>query len=306
MRAFLISLLCACVIWFIHSLSLEYSDIVSVPVIARSNIPGRSELSESEVSIAARCNLSGYQIFRIRSISEQNPVPVFFDVSDLVYQGGDVFTIGQDALTSYVRPIFGEDARLESFVTKSVQFRFKEENSKKVPVLPSQLITYRPQYMPSGKIQMSPDSVEIFGDPGILANIESVETDMIMYDNVKNSIHGVISLKCPTGVRLSQKEVEYSLEVSRYVEIKTQMKIETRNAPAGLTVSVFPSSVDVAFRCIFPLVADPLKTAALYIDYEDFKKSLDGRCIPVVDGLPAGVIDYSMSPEIIDCFEEKK
>lgn len=304
LTAFLISILCACFIWLIHNLSLDYSTIVSVQVVAKSNIEGRAAESVNPCNIAARCNMQGYDVYRLNRLAARKPIVVYFNPEDFKYVSDDIFSISSESLSGYVQDLFGENARLESFVTRSAQFRFPRENSKKVPVRCVQLLNFKPQYMAVGNIQTFPDSVEVFGPPAVLENVDMVFTETVSKDNISSGIHGVVPLQNIAGVRMSESEVEYSLVVSRYVEIKTTVKIQTRNAPAGKRLSVFPSSAEVVYRCEFPVGVDPSDKVTMYIDYEDFAGSINGRCVPVPDGLPSGVLDYSIEPQIFDCFED--
>ena len=50
----LFSLLLAFSIWLIHNLSLNYTQVIAVPVTARSNIEGHQELSSNSCEVAAR------------------------------------------------------------------------------------------------------------------------------------------------------------------------------------------------------------------------------------------------------------
>ena len=105
------------------------------------------------------------------------------------------------------------------------------------------------------------------------------------------------------GVRLSDSEVSYALDVTRYVEIRREVKVGTRNVPAGRDLTVYPSVVDVVFRCIFPLASDPTEGISFYVDYNDFASSINGRCVPRDSGLPSTVIDYSVDPKVLECIE---
>ena len=55
---FVMSLLLAFSIWLIHNLSLYYNEEVSVPIRARSNIPGRAQLSSNDAIVQARLRLT--------------------------------------------------------------------------------------------------------------------------------------------------------------------------------------------------------------------------------------------------------
>ena len=60
----LMSLLVAFVIWLASNLSQSYSGVVSVPIIAESNIDGHSRESSTSSTVTARCHMSGYNLLR--------------------------------------------------------------------------------------------------------------------------------------------------------------------------------------------------------------------------------------------------
>ena len=141
----------------------------------------------------------------------------------------------------------------------------------------------------------------VYGEPSRLENVTSVSTKPLDLDDLRNSTHGKVKLEAPSGVRLSDEEAVYSLDVTRYVEIRSEVRIETRNVPARVDLAVLPSTATAVFRCIFPTTADPAAQTTFYIDYRDFAGSLSGRCVAHCEGLPSNVIDYTLSPEVFDC-----
>ena len=301
---FLLSLMLAFGIWLVHNLTLRYSAIMNVSVTAMSNIPGRAAESSNTAVISARCRASGFKLLK----NGRNPdktVKVFFNPDDFTKGEDDTFYLSSNALASYVPDIFGEDVQLESFVTQNAIFRFSAENNKKVPVSPKLISSFRPQYTSVGGIQFSPDSVMLYGDPNYLESIDRVFTRPLELKNLKNDVHGEIELDVPSGLRASENSVSYSLQVTRYVEVSSEIRIDVINLPADKFLSVYPSTAKVVFRCVFPLSADPSRSVSLYIDYEEFAQSVNGRCVARVSGLPSSVIDYTVEPQIFECMEEQ-
>ena len=132
---FVMSLLLAFGIWLIHNLSLNYSETMSVPVIAECNIEGHSNVSANSSSIAARCRTSGFAILRGKHKAKKNAIHVRIESTDMhQLDDGDMFYITSAELGNYVSEIFGEGVQLESFLSESFQFRFPVENHKRVPV----------------------------------------------------------------------------------------------------------------------------------------------------------------------------
>ena len=298
------SLLLAFGIWLIHNLSLNYSETLSVPVIAECNIEGHSIMSSNSSTIAARCRTSGFTILRGRHKAKKEAVHVRFNSADMHEAEGDMFYITSAELGNYVSDIFGEGVQLESFLSESFQFRFPAENHRRVPVQAVTSLSYKPQYMAMAPLHLKPDSVTVYGEPYHLETISKVFTKAIELDNLKSSAHGSVRLESVQGVRMSVEEVGYSLDVTRFVEIATDVTVTPRNVPAGLKLSVYPSTAKVVFKCVFPLTHDPSDLVSFHIDYSDFQKSIGGRCMAIPSKIPDGVIEYSIEPEVFDCVEE--
>ena len=301
---FLLSLMLALGIWLVHNLTLRYSSIMNVTVTAVSNIPGRAAESSNTAVISARCRASGFKLIRNRR-NEDNTIKVFFNPEEFTRGDNDSYYISSNALASYVPDIFGEDVQLESFVTQNAIFRFSAENNKKVPVSPKLITSFRPQYTAMGSIQFSPDSVMLYGDPNYLESLDRVFTRPLELKNLKNDAHGEVALDVPSGIRSSDQTVSYSLQVTRFVEVSSEIRIDVINLPADKFLSVYPSTAKVLFRCVFPLSVDPTRNVSLYIDYEEFTQSINGRCVARLSGLPSSVIDYTVEPQVFECIEEQ-
>ena len=301
---FLMSLLLAFSIWLIHNLSLNYSDTMSVPVVAQCELEGHSNVSSNSSMIAARCRTSGFSLLRIHHLAKRKARVIKFDSKDLHHKDGELFYITAAELSNYVTEIFGDDVRLESFLSETVQFRFPFENNKRVPVQAVHVLSFKPQYMAMGPIHLQPDSVTIYGEPFHLEHIDRVFTRTIDLLNLKSSAHGVVRLDPISGVRMSETEVNYSLDVTRYVEVSSEVAIGVRKLPAGRKLSVFPSTATVVFKCAFPLSQDPTEGIQFYIDYKDFVNSKGGKCIAHASRIPDGVIECTMDPEVFECVEE--
>lgn len=298
---FLVSVAISLGAWLVTNLSRNYSCIVSVPVYAVSNLDGRSDTSPLTCDVSARCRATGFHIIKHRN--DQQPVTIYFQPSDLHYAGGDEFSITANELAGYTEELFGPGVVLESFLTPDVRFTFPSVEYKKVPIQPVHTLSFKPQYMATAAMSFEPDSVVLYGEPLHLDNIDRVYTTPFSLSNLKSSIRGVVKLDLPSGVRCSASEVTYSLEVSRYVEVRSTVRIWTRNVPSGKSLSIYPPTAEVVYRCSFPLGVDPIQGVSFWIDYRDFAGSLGGRCVPGVSGLSKNILDYRLEPEVFECIE---
>ena len=296
----LLCLLLSSGIWLIYNLSQDYSGLVSVSVLAQSNIEGRSQSASAPVVVAATCRATGFRLLRL-SVGESRPVRVYFEPSDLKPALSDEYSIGASQVAKYAQSIFGDGVSMENLVSDDVRFRFPAENCKKVPVRAVQTASYKPQYMPLHDILLTPDSVFVYGEPSRLESVEVVVTRPLNLGEVKSSVHGTVRLEKMHGVRFSDETVAYQLDVVRYVEISSTVHVHARNVPAGQHFSVLPSTASVRWRCVFPVSTDPSGSAEFYVDYAEFAESLSGKCLVHCDNLPDGVIDWEIEPRVCEC-----
>lgn len=300
--AFLACLLLSAGTWLIHNLSHMQTDVVTVSIVAESNLVGRASRSRDEVSVTARCKASGFRILNLNWTDRVRTV--HFDAEDFRHRGGDYFTVSSNQLYRYVSEIFAPGVSVESFLVDDVSFRFLPERYSKVPVKAVSQLGFKPQYMPVSELGISPDSVLVYGSPEMLKSIECVYTRPIVRSDLKGNIHGEIALEKPEGVRLSAATVAYTLDVSRFVELQTEVPLELRNVPAGVDFAAYPGTVSATLRCVFPLVSDPEGALSCYVDYNDFSGSITGKCMVHSDTLPPGVIRVVLEPDVCECVEK--
>ena len=298
-----LSVVLAFLVWVLTNLSKDYSGTVSVPVVAQCNIEGHGMESTNTVLVSARCRTDGFRLVREGSRRERKVVKVRFDRGDLRRLGPDTYGVIGGAKNTYTSQFFGENVQLEAFITDPLKFVFPVENHTRVPVEMPRSVSFGPQYMLSGPIVVTPDTVTVYGDQTRLDAVERVITPRLVLSELKESQHGVLKLNIPDGVRLSADQVSYEIPVSRYVELQATLPVEARNVPAGHQLQVYPATAKVVLRCVFPLGKDPLSTLKLYVDWQDFSTSLTGRCAPRTQHLSSGVLEYRIEPEVFDCVE---
>lgn len=289
-------------IWLIHNLSESYVDMVSVPVLAQSNIDGHTDVASTEATITAQVKASGFRHLKLQRW--RNRVKrVAFASDELHAEGGNIYSVPSATLLKYANAIFGEGVDIESIISQTPRYSFAELHYKKVPIHKRHNLNYEPQYMATSQMKLEPDSVLVYGEPSRLEHIESVPTRLIVLSGIKNSVHGKVEIEAPQGLRLSVNHCYYAMEVSRYVEIEQELKIGTKNVPYGADLAIFPSVAKVRYRCKFPFEKASLSSSFFYVDYQDFAHSINGRCVARVSNLPTGVIRYEMNPEVFDCIE---
>ncbi len=299
--AFLVSLLLAFSMWLVYNLSLRYQEYLTVPIVAKCNIEGHAAQSTNQCDVVARGRATGYGIARIRQIAKNHPVTIPFEKMYPSGTDGELFYVTVGEVQEYVHLIFGESTSIDYFLTDTLYFRFPYETCKTVAVRAVHNFDFADQYTIVGKVNVTPDSVTIYGEPYRLDKIEYVYTDPINATKVDSDIHGVAKLEKIKDIRISEESVQYSASVERYIELSETVSIGVKNAPRGRQFKVYPSTAKVRFRVRFPYKTDPFEGAEFYVDYNDFLDSRSGKCIVKSEGLSNEVIDYTITPEVFEC-----
>ncbi len=297
----ILSLLLAFSIWFIHNLSLNYTEFLQVPVVAKTDLEGYAQESENKADIIARCRTSGFNILRNRIFKNSKPKVLVFDPNNIKKFQGNTFYITANELTEYAHLIYGDIVSLEYFVNDTIFFNFGQEAYKKVPVIPITNITYREQYGPVDKIRIDPDSVVVYGSPRNLKKVTKINTEIIKFNELDEQKNGVVGLVKNKAFRYGSDEFKYSIDVARTVEIPIEVSIYAKNVPRNKELIIFPSSARVVLNCKFPLHTDNFSNLVFYVDYNDYKNSKDGTCVLKIDNLAEGVVSYDSDPQIFEC-----
>ena len=305
LAVFLLALLLAFSIWLIHNLGLKYNDYLTASVKAECNIEGHTNVSLNTSDVIARCRATGYKAILSDIKARRRPVTVTFNPSVMRHKEGDLFYVLASDLTEYTHLIYGDGVTLEYFVSDSVFFRFPEVDHKKVPVQPVFSVSYMPQHISKGELDIIPDSVVLYGQARVLETIDKVLTEPIKHSNLSSDVQGLVRLEKMNDVRMSVSEVHYLLEVCRYVEMKVTLPISVENVPSDKKLVPFPSKAEVVMRLSFPLESQP-EELELKADYNDFITSLSGMCHLKLTGNTKGLISYEVDPVAVNCVLEER
>ena len=302
----LLALLLAFSIWLIHNLSLKYNDFLTVPVTAQCSIEGHAAISSNQCQVVARCRATGYNVIRHNLFGERHVRVLSFKPEVMRHQKDDIFYVTASELQEYSHLIYGDEVTVEYFGSDTLFFTFPSVDYRKVAIHPVYSISYRDQYTAAGDLKLEPDSVTLYGELAVLDNIDQVYTKPLKKSELNTAIRGVIGLEPVSKVRFSADEVNYSLDVVRYVELKTEIKIGTRNVPGDKEMVLLPSRVQASMKCQFPLYGDPANSMELYVDYNDFVRTVSGKCPVRSNALPEGVISYEVEPFYVECIVRDK
>ena len=302
----LLALLLAFSIWLIHNLSLRYNDYLKISVTAICNLDGYSNVSDNKCEVMARCRTTGYQVLKYNFRPNTIEARVQFNPSVMKKMSDETFYVTSADLQEYSHLIYGDKVSVEYFVSDTLFFNFPRQDHKRVPVYLVHSLSFMPQYMNSSEFTCEPDTITIYGDKYKIDKIDRVFTTPIRGTDLSESIQGLAPIERMRNIRFSENEVRYSMDVSRYVEIKNTYQIHAVNVPADKKMLLYPSYVEVSFKCKYPLIDDKLDNVSVVVDYEEFITSLSGKCQVRLMNLSDNVLSYQIDPVAVDCVLEDR
>lgn len=296
----LLSILLAFIVWLLHSLSLQYSVFLEYNLEITASLQGRVRSSVSEDVLIIRGKSDGYYILKQR-IGKRKTLRAQVSSESLQHKDGDVFSVKCEDIKGNIVEALGSNVQLEFIVTESLDFTFPRMLSRKVPVIPKSSITYDGQYMPMGGIELRPDSVEVYGDAGLLESIDYVWTETISRSDVDGPVQGICGIVPIRRVEFSENTVYYSLNVVRYIEESCNVPVTVTGVPEGKEMIILPSEVKLTFRRVFSSARFLPEDFVLAVDYGDYISTMDSELVPELVSMPEGVISWEITPRYVDC-----
>lgn len=285
-------------VWLISNLSRSYSDIRQVPVRFYSNIPEHDSKSLADVSVAARCKVSGFRILYSR-MHKPSTIELRVDAQDMHHLSGNKFYTTGKSLEKHFNTLF-EDAKLERFITDTVFVDFPMVYSRKLPVVATAELSYADQYTARMPLKLSPDSVYVYGNEELVASLDAVYTNSLVLKDLNHDTYGEIALEPMAGLRYGAEVVNYTAAVTRFVELRMVAPVELAGAPDDVSCAIYPTHTTLTMQVTYPLL-HRYDNVRVVVDYEDVLRSRSGKCVGFLEEESGDILNVTMSPEVFEC-----
>ncbi|MDX9781413.1 MAG: hypothetical protein RBT35_00350 [Bacteroidales bacterium] len=303
---FLFCLFLAFIIWSIHKLSENYTVYMQYRVVAEAGIEGRSSEADSENLLIVRGKATGFYILQHRFTSNESRVRVsaerrYFRKREGVKDG--FYILVKDINDKLIQSL-GNTVFVESFATDTLFFIFPGQTNKKVPVKTNFSISFSPQYTFGSKPKITPDSVILYGESSLLTQIDSVVTKPVKHENLSLSLEGMTELVPINGVRFSQPDIRFSLDVVRYVEKSQLVPLVFLNLPQNVNLKAHPS--EVMFYYSEKFGKEPVEEGSfiLEIDFHEFETSVNGVVKVKLSGDHKEILSWRADPPFVEVKSE--
>ena len=277
------------IVWTFIKLSKDYRYEMIFP-IHYVNIPQNKILvGKTDTILRVTVSSTGYKLL-IRDL-KSDVKPVNLDVSQLklkkssnLYESVFFSSDFNEEIGKSIKKI-----KLVSVYPTSINLMFEDAYSKKVPVKPNVNLSFLKQYDIYGEAIVFPDSILVKGTKKEIESVKKVETELLTFSNVCESMFFTATLKKVNGYKdliYSTGYVKIAIPVAKYTE-------------ADITVPVFSSETNRQIK----LVTFPNKVNIIYyIALGDYKKVDTSSFKAVVDSEKAFQNDVDkLKVDIVKC-----
>ena len=279
----------AALFWLLIKLSSNYT--VTEPLtINIKDTPADLVLTNGTQKIKVTLSTSGFELlnYYFKPISRRK-VDISLEEVPLHKDGESTYSFN----SSYAKEKIANFLTLEpseiSFDENRIILNMEQLDSIRVKVIPNADLTYEKQYNRIGKIQLTPDSVTIYGPKNEIAEIDNVYTENFTFRNINQNIDINVPLKLDGMLNADHKDINVKIFVEKYTEAVANVHI-INNSKENL--GLFPDKVKIKY--IVSL------TDYNIIKENSFKVNIDTADInPENNYLPIYLTDYPNNTRIL-------
>ena len=279
----------AVLFWLLIKLSSNYT--VTEPLtINIKDTPANLVLTNGTQKINVTMSTSGFELLHYYfKPSSRRKVDISLEEVPLHKDSESTYSFGSSYAKEKIANYLALEPSEVSFDENRISLNMEQLDSVKVKIIPNVDLTYEKQYNRLGKIQLTPDSVMIYGPKNKISSIDNVYTQNLTLRNINQNIDTDLPLKLDESINADHKDINVKIFVEKYTEAIANVPI-TNNSKEKLRL--FPDKVKIKY--IVSL------TDYNIIKENSFKVNVDTADInPENNYLPIYITDYPNNTRII-------
>ena len=248
---YFIFLLVSLAFWFLTVMSKQYEISIFIPIVYTDFPESKQLINQPEKQIELKVNSYGFYLLSQRIFKSK---PLSVSVNTFTETKTKKYSQKQWVVKRHYKKLYkllSADIKILSTIPDTLFVHFQQKQSKKVAVVFKGDINFSAQYRMKDEIQLTPDSIFVFGTKENLSEINFVESDNVIFDEVEKAIKQDIDLSEIDGISFSEKKVHISIEVEKFTEKIIVLPLNAINVPEGYKIKFYPPKVEIVTTVAF-------------------------------------------------------
>lgn len=242
---FICFVIVATALWYGHAMTSVRTEVVPVSV-QYTGVDSHIVISDSlPTTISVEVRDAGQ---RLKTYFRDQPT-ITINLHSQIENNEGIIDITEEQLRVSVNSVLQGTSKLLTMTPATLHGTFYRQANKQVPVVLRTHITPAPEYQIAVTPTLDKSTIEVFGDPTIIAHLDTIYTQTFTLDNVKDTLVDWAELIMPDGVRANVEKVAFTTVTERFTEKVFTLPISCDVPDSTLTIRLFPHEASVTVRC---------------------------------------------------------
>jgi hypothetical protein len=229
--------------WLFTKMSQVYS-VSKTVTVDFVNIPNTQFVQKQAKSITIDIEASGYELLKMEFFSPN----ITIDVANEVEQTNGRYYWSILKNKKKIKNIFSNDVVILGYNSDKLQLDITAYVALKLPVKLQAEWSFKTNYYLKKGVEISPDSINVYGPANVLDTLQHVTTELIIRRNIQKTVNTTLAIE--TGLenlKFEKDSVHLTGEVVQYVHKELRVPIRIINLPEQKKVTTFPKEITITF-----------------------------------------------------------
>lgn len=261
--------------WLVMALNDSVQDTVKVRIRIDNKPDTVTFISTVPKDIHVEVRDKGTSLFRTAGVREPE---LSLNFRELASDGQ--FICSRTDMMSALKSVFGPSASIISSSIDSLRLVYTDRPGKSVPVQIAVQSSPKAGFVVYGSAVSTPQRVMVYGPRQILDTISRVFTKRYVERDLSDPVTFSAELVTIPGARIIPSSVSVKINVEPLVVKETMVSVTAENVPAGESLLLFPSKVQVSYYVPMSRFSDTDVDPKVVVDYKDISGHMGGK-LPV-------------------------
>lgn len=289
-------------LWTLQALRKNYVATVEIP-ISYTNLP-KDYIITNELPEHLRLTLSGKGSDLVRYRYGSSLEDLEINMEEVAKGKRNVST---SIYLSQIQKKVSNETQVKRIYPDSLHFVLEKQKTKIVPVRLDATIDIHQQYTICDTVSINPKKITVYGPQKALNEIDTIYTEHIDLDDIKDTLNTTVELKAIKNIRFSDSTIQVKVCTEKFTETTIQVPITPKNVPNNCVLRIFPSSIALNYQVgLSNYEKIDASAFALEVDYHEAKKNGKDKLKIKIKRSPKKAFNIKLKSESVDYIIEEK